>query len=451
MQITRLNTCLVAGLVMSLQAGNAMAVPLQALVDGMQDSAATLASHHDEQELQTELSRHRERAGWSLFGGVDAGRYSELERSGREKYKGMGAHAGLRYPLLNAMQVRKAAIVDSEIALDKARHSTALVRAEQQQQLRQTYIDWWRKDAQAQWCARYQPVAAKEKRLTGSRAAAQQLRVSERLWLEQGWDNLLRSCKDLDHHEAGLRQQLAYLHGAELAAGERPEPEALPLDPGPIARWMPLLEEHPAVLIHHDEARSLETLPKQRWTDRVDASFSVSQHLDRRSDLSGQGSGTVAAVHFEVPIGSMKNRGRAGLGESRYVAAQHRVLDSRQHMLQMLEKTLFDYHQQLRQLEGRRQQLQRVQRLIAEQQARLTMDTEEGFIRLRQARLEQAGSELDLINDWHAGWSVLAQLQVLAEDGLPVSRPTSWSWPEFSAARGEVPGLSAAGTFAGNP
>lgn len=131
---TYLPRCLCLSLM--LYGSSVMAIPLQALLKNMQDNPATSGSRYDEQRLAAELQQREDNTGWRLFGGVDTGQYRDLEGSGLQKYNGFGGKIGLRYPLLGAMQARRAAMIDSQIALDQARYSTELTHAEQQQQLR---------------------------------------------------------------------------------------------------------------------------------------------------------------------------------------------------------------------------------------------------------------------------------------------------------------------------
>lgn len=428
MHTRRLSFLLGMCMLLASHAASAAVLPLQGLINTMQDGPAILASRYEEQEISVELRQREERAGWSLFGSVSAGDYRELERLEKERYEGAASQLGLRYPLLGAMQARQAVIVDAEIALEQARQTTALTRAEQQQQLRQVYIDWWRQAALGEWCLQHETLAASEKEKAISRTQQQQLRVSEQLWVEQRWANVLHVCNDLIQRDTVLRQRLGYLHGQLIPAAARPAAEPLPTELAPLAEWLPLLEQHPALLIHRGEEQALQALAKGRWTDRVEASFSISQQFDRRTDISGHGSGTVAGITFEVPLASLTAGSRAGLGEARQVAAQHRVLDTRQHLLQVLDQTLQQYHQRFSQLERRSEQVRRMHQLVTEQQARLRVDSEVGFMNLRLALVDQAEAKLEMINDWHAGWSALAQLQVLAEDQLPTRSARTRDW-----------------------
>lgn len=429
----RLDFLLGAFMVWASHAASAAALPLPTLISTMQDSPAIQASRHEEQEIGVELLQRKERAGWSVFGNVSAGNYRELERAGKERYRGTASQVGLRYPLLGAMQARQAVIVDAKIALEQARQTTALARAEQQQLLRQAYIDWWRQAALDEWCAQHQALAASEKQKAINRTQQQQLRLSEQLWVEQRWANLLHVCSDLPQRDTVLRQRLGYLHGQAIPPKAFPEAEPLPTKLAPLADWAPLLEQHPSLLIHRSEEEALQELDKGRWTDRVEAHFSISQQFDRRTDISGHGGGTVVGFTFEVPLASLTAGSRAGLGEARQVAARYRVLDTRQHLLHVLDQTLQQYHQTLGQLERRSEQVQRMHQLVTEQQARLQIDDEVGFMNLRLAMVDLAEAKLEMINDWHAGWSTLAQLQVVSEGPLPTHTAQTRDWKPLQA------------------
>lgn len=407
-------------LVLSAYGPRATAIPLQTLLNKMQDNPAITASRYEEQRINAELRQRQDNTSWRLFGGVDAGRYRDLEAAGLEKYEGFGGQLGLRYPLLGAMQARRAAVIDAQIALDQAGHSTELTLAEQQQELRQTYIDWWKQDAITDWCNTYQPVAFSEQKAVASRTQVQQLRLSEKLWVEQHWRRLTRVCTNLTQQDDHLRGQLAYLHGDTISVAAKPIAEKLPTQLASIGSWLHMLEKHPALKTHRAEEHRLEPLTRSRWTDRIDADFSISQRYDGRDGMSGSGGGTMAAITFEVPLGSLSAGSRGNSAESRYVAARYRTEDTRHALAKVLEQTLMQYQQRFDYLNERRTELKRTKQLVLEQKGRLNIDTEVGFLNLRLAQLEQAEVEQELINAWHATWSVLAQLQVLT-DGEPLT------------------------------
>ena len=436
---TQLRTHLfIAGalLLFGVQTAVAAPVTLSSLIRDMQDSPATMGSQLQEQYMTGVLSEQQAKAGWSLYGGVDAGNYRELEYGGRQKYSGTGATIGLRYPLLGAMQSRRAAIIEAEIALEQAHHSVALTRAEQQQQLRQIYIDWWRQEVLGHWCHQQQTLATAELSQAVQRSGEQHLRYSEQLWIEQRWQRLLHICVGNSEQVASQRQQLAYLHGNRLPADAEPVAEPLPTQLAPAANWVSLLEEHPALLTRRSEAEALQTLAKQHWGSQFEAHFSLGQNFNRRSDIHGQGSGTVAAITFDVPLASLTGNSSRSSGAARYSAAQQRVLDTRHGLVRALEQGLHQYQQQLTLVEARIRQLQHARQLIREQQARTGIDQESGFMAHRLALLEKSETELELINDWHAGWSLLAQLQVLSEGNLPVMsvQALNWQTPELPPA-----------------
>lgn len=440
MRTRRLNTYLLGCmcLVLSTYASSASIIPLQTLLNKMQDSPATTASRYEEQRINAELRQHQDNTSWMLFGGVDTGRYRDLEESGLQKYEGFGGQLGLRYPLLGAMQARRAAVIDTHIALDQAEHSTELVLAEQQQQLRQTYIDWWQQDAMADWCNTYRPVAFAEQKAVANRTQVQQLRLSEKLWVDQHWRRLTRVCTNLALQDDHLRGQLAYLHGDTIPAAAKPIAEQLPAQLAPVGSWLHMLEKHPALKTHSAEQHRLEPLTQSRWTDRIDADFSISQRYDNRDGMSGSGGGTVAAITFEVPLGSLSAGSRGNSAESRYLAARYRTEDTRHHLIKVLEQTLMQYQQRFDYLNERSIELKRTQQLVLEQKGRLNIDTEVGFLNLRLAQLEQAEVEQELINAWHATWSVLAQLQVLT-DGEPLIRSAdALHWSSLQAQQKHI-------------
>lgn len=436
-----LNTALLGctGLIWSACGVSATVISVQTLLDKMQASPAVTASRYEEQRIDAELAQRQDSTSWSLFGGADAGRYRDLEQSGMQKYDGFGGQLGLRYPLLGAMQVRRAAVIDAKIALDQARYSTALTQAEQQQQLRQTYIDWWQQDAIARLCSAYQPLAAAELEAVATRTQRQQLRVSEKLWVEQRWGNLLRPCADVALRDARFRQQLSYFYGDIIPPATRPVSEPLPKQLAPVEGWLNLLNAHPALQAHRAEEIELEPLVQSRWSDRIDANFSISQRYDSRQDLSGSDGSTVAAINFEIPLTGLTSGHRRNPVASRYAAAQYRTEDTRHSLKEVLDQTLMQYQQRLDYLSDRRQQLKRMQQLVREQSARQNVDSEAGFMNLRLARVEQAETEYALVNDWHAAWSVLGQLQVLSIDALPGRSADLLHWTALSTELEEQP------------
>lgn len=430
MRIKRLNSYLFGCVCLPLIAysSSATAIPVQELLDKMQDNPATTASQYEEQRLGAELNQRKESTGWSLFGGADTGRYRDLEKSGMQKYTGSGAQLGLRYPLLGAMQSRREAVINAEIAKDQARHSAALTYAEQQQQLRQTYIDWWKQEATANWCSIYLPIADTEQKSVAKRAELQQLRTSEKLWVEQHWRNLMRQCTDTAQQDSYLRQQLAYLYGDIIPRSAKPQSEPLPTQLASLEEWLPIIEQHPALQTHRAEEQGLQPLTQNRWTDRVDANFTISQRYESRRDINGSGGGTVAAINFEVPLASLTGANRSNPTHSRQAVARQRTQDTRHNLIKILEQTLMQYQQRLDYIAERSLQQKRMQQVLLEQNARLNIDTEGGFMNMRLAQIEKAEVEQDLISDWHAAWSVLAQLQVLTKDLPTAGQSSALNW-----------------------
>lgn len=434
----RLSVWLCGGcLLLTAQTSMAITVTLQTLVQQMQDSPATTATRYDEEQKSAELSQRLEATGWSLFGGADSGRYRDLEEGGLQKYTGYGAQLGLRYPLLGTLQKRHAEVVDAQIAKGQASYSVALTRAEQQQQLRQTYIDWWQQEAITQWCSRYQAFAATEQALVAQRAEQQQLRLSEKLWVEQRWQRFTPLCSSVTAQQARLHKQLAYFYGKPIAHSARPLAESLPMQLSAVEQWLPIIEQHPALQIQRTAEHELQAVAGSRWSDRVDANFTISQRYDNHSGISGSGGGTVAAINFEIPLDSLTRAKRANPAAARYIAAQYRAEDTKQLLLQTLEQTLLTYQQRLDQLLERRQRVQHMQQLLLERQARQSIDSEGGFMQVRQALIELAEVDLEAINDWHAAWSVFAQLQVLT-DNMPLLHSNALlHWSSMQSANSE--------------
>lgn len=404
-------------------------LPLQPLLDNLRETPAVAASLYEQQRIKAELQQQQATTGWSLFGGVDTGRYRDTEELNRDEYDGYGAHIGLRHPLLGALQSRRLAVADAELALEQARYSTDLTRAEQRLQLRQTYIDWWRAQELHQWCSRQQQVAESELQTAAARTVEQRLRASEQLWLAQRWRTLLRPCRDLSQLESTLRQQVELLSGNSVPATSKAQTEALPTRLASLELWLPALEQHPSLQVHHFATQHLESLTEQRWSDHIDASFSIAQRYHQRSGIEGNDGGVYAAITFETPLSSLFGAARNNPSRARHLAAQSRVSDARSVLTQLLEQTLFQYHQRIANLEERALQHEYARQLLAEQTARLSVDTEAGFMNLRIAHAEQAAIELGWIEEWHAAWGLLAQLHTLAEDAQPDYSLPALHWP----------------------
>lgn len=415
-------------LMLSAQAAFAEAVPLQALLASMPDSPAITASLHDQQRVGAELQQRQAASSWSLFGSVGTGRYRDIEQSGMEEYDGYGAQLGLRHPLLGALQARRLAVADAELALGQAHYSTALTRAEQRLQLRQIYIEWWRAQVLEDWCFSHQEIASAEQQAVADRISKQQLRMSEQLWVEQRWRTLLRPCRNLSQHTHSLRQQLQQLSGSPLPTNARAQSEPLPFQLAPLEQWLPALEQHPALQTHQVAEQSLQSFTDSHWTDRVDAYFSIAQRYDHRADMSGSGGGFYAGITFETPLSGLFSSEQPQPMRSRHLAAQHQTQDARNTLRQALDQSLLQYQQLLANLHERKQQQTYAQQLLLEQTARQRIDTEVGFMNLRLAHAEKADIELGWIEDWHAAWTLLAQLHTLAEEEQPVYPTQTLRW-----------------------
>lgn len=407
------------------------AVSLQELLDNMPDTPATLASIHEEERIDAELHQRRSLAGWSLFGGLDAGHYRDPDSAGMQQFDSHGAQLGLRYPLLGSMQARKDSITDARVSLAQARQMTRLTRSEQRMLLRQSYIDWWHLWETSNWCAHYTRTAQQETTQVATRTESRQLRVSERLWTEQRWRNLLRPCQDLEHRKSHLKQRIGYLLGQPLPAGSQPQPPELPIAPAPLQSWHDILEAHPALQLHRIEEQELQPMTQSRWSDRVDASLSLSQRYDQRSDLDSSGGGLVASITFEAPLSGIASS-RETPAAARQRAAYQRVVDTRTSLLQSLELKLQQYRQQLDSINARQLQLDYATQLVQEQTERQRIDND--FMALRMAHIEEANTRLELIDDWHSAWSLLAELENLSEEPLALLGDNLLQWPGESAA-----------------
>lgn len=415
----------------ALLAGTASAQPvaLDTLLDTLPDSPALSASRFEQELRALEREQARDATGWRLFGGADAGYYRELELAGRADYTGYGAQLGLRYPLLGALQQRRATLAESELAYRQSYQATALRQAEQRLALRLTYIDWWQQHQLAAWCRDTAPTASEELALAHTRANNRDLRQSEVRWLDYRWQQLRTSCPQAELHRDQLRGRLARLSDYPLGHNAEPVTVPLPRNPSPADQWLSLIERHPAVVSQQLASEHYARQPDDTaWHRQVEASFTLAQRLDWRSDLPGTGSGLAAGVTFEVPLAALSRDGRSSTNQLRYRAASEQARDVRWQLLTELERSLIRYEQQLQQLDVRQAALDLSRQLLDERAQRQALDGEAGFMNLRSARAELAEHQRDLIGAWHGAWQALAELQLLADAEIPANGTSSLHW-----------------------
>jgi len=392
------------------------AVTLEKLLAEMKDGADVRALGAERERLAIEHEYRIEERGWSVFGGADTGYFRELQSEGDlDIYSGYGVRIGLRYPLLGTLDERNAAVTESELALIRQTQETRNQRSTQRLFLRQSYIDWWHTSAISRQCKQWSLIAAEEMRSARDRAREQFLRTSELQWLEQRWDRVMRSCENARKHQSLLRERTGRLAGTILTRDAEPERPPLADRPAPLAQWWSAINRHPTV---EARKRALETAAKDRkdhWSDRIDSNFTISQELNQRLDTSGIGSGLVAGITFEVPLGAITSKNHGSPGKARYRTTQERLTAERDRWRRYLEDNLIRYHEAVDDVAEAIEQLALASRLLQERLQRLTLDSEAGYMAMKTARVEEVEAHLNLYRAWRGALQELAGLMRVAE------------------------------------
>ncbi|NMT63839.1 TolC family protein [Marinobacter orientalis] len=410
----------------------ARAVTLKSLLADMPDSADVMAAGAKVDQLRGERRQRADERGWSVFGSVDAGYLQELEADrGTVDYTGYGMEVGLRYPLLGTLRQRNEALIESQLAVERQRSAQLIQRAEQRLFLRNAYIDWWETQQLLKLCERLEPLAEKELAAARQRAAGNNLRRSELMWLEQRWQVRLKSCQNLPRREAILRARLARLSGMPLPVAS--VAEATPLTEGPTltSRWSDVIGGHPAVATLRRQLNVARKQQGDHWLDRVNSNFTIAQRIDRRSDLSGTGTGLVVGLSFEVPLAALTGDHQDGSSDAGYRVAMEELRGTRNQLRKVLEDTLYRYESAVDEAISAQQQAALAAQLESERYGRAQVDGEAGFMALRTARIEQANGAVDLIRAWRNAWQEQAELMLIADygdlpDSLPGARKVIW-------------------------
>ncbi|WP_077530218.1 TolC family protein [Vreelandella utahensis] len=431
---------MVAGLVIALPT---MAVPLDSLLERMENGPEVQAAQAEQRALTDERRDRADERGWSLFGGATAGRFQELEpNAGRVDYTGYGAQVGLRYPLLGTLRARTEALVRARTAEQRQKHQRQLAETEQRLRLRMTYIDWWEAQQYQRLCQELVPLAEDELALVRQRAGNQDLRTSEQMLLEQRWSRRLNSCRRRAEREAELHRRLEAISGVSMPANARAESEPLPLEPASAEQWQPLIQQHPLMAAQQSTLEAARRTRHDRWYHDVDADFTLAQQFDWRDDIPGTGTGLVAGFRFEVPLGALSGRAGDGAATERFRAARHELTATRDRLSRNLSDALEQYRSALAETRDQQRQVKLSRRVEGERQARDSVDDGDGFMALRLARVQSAGAMHDFIRSWRNAWQEEAQLRLLAshaetdarylgEQGLP--------WPGADARGSDKP------------
>lgn len=417
------------------------AVTLQALLAEMRDGPGVMAAGARVEQLQGERRRRSDERGWSVFGGADAGYLQELEAgTGAVDYTGYGIEVGLRYPLLGTLRRRTEALTESQLAVEQQRNAQLVQRAEQRLFLRNAYIDWWESQQLLILCERLQPLAQNELAAARQRAAANNLRRSELMWLEQRWRVRLQSCRNLHRREATLRARVSRLAGTSVPATSAAE--ASPLTEGPMltSRWTEVIDGHPSMATRRSQLHAARERRDERWLDRVDSNFTIAQRIDRRNDLSGTGTGLVVGLSFEVPLAALAGDRGDRVPDAHYRVALEELRGTREQLRKALEDALYRYQSAVDEAKSAHEQAALAAQLETERFGRARVDGEAGFMALRTARLEQANGAVDLIRAWRNAWQEQAELMLFADYGdLPDSLPGAGkvSWPGTTSFSGK--------------
>lgn len=404
------------GTLFALFSSPSPAITLEKLLAGMKDSADVRALAAERERLAIEHEYRTQERGWSVFGGADMGYFREIQSAGDlDTYSGYGIRVGLRYPLLGTLDERNDAVMESELALIRHAQETRNQRSTQRLFLRQSYIDWWHASAISRRCRQWSFTADDEITTARERARGQFLRTSELQWLEQRWDRVMRSCENAIKHQSLLRERTGRLAGTILTLDVEPERPPLPGHPAPLAHWWNAINKHPTV---EARKRALETVAENRedhWSDRIDSNFTISQQLNQRLDANGTGSGLVAGITFEVPLGAIAGKNQESPGQAHYRANRERLTAERDRWRRYLEDSLIGYHEALDDLAEAIEQLALASRLLQERQQRLALDSEAGYMAMKTARVEKVEAYLNVYRAWRSALRELAGLMRVAE------------------------------------
>lgn len=392
--------------------GLAQPLPLPALLEQTQDGPGVQALLAESELARMQAQQDSDEAGWSLFGNASVGRFRELDAGvGRVDYTGYGASLGLSHPLLGTLNERLNVVADSTRSAELTQAQASLARNQQRLSVRVAYADWWQAQQQVALCDRHQQLAEVERSAINIRHQARQLRDSDQLWLSRGWDQHLRPCATATQTEQRARQRLAERSGVTInprhtaLLEELPQPDAVPDLRQAVLDQHPVLNQREA---HWQQAQA----ENPNWYDPIDARVSISQQLDRRSDIPGTGSGLVAAFSFEVPLGSLRERREAHRLEEQ--TRKYQWLDARAAVGEQIADTLSAYQTAFGQWQDARDDTALARQRAWEQQQRVAVD-DNGFLALRTAVLSLADAEAAELAARGNAWRAHAELAMLQD------------------------------------
>lgn len=395
-------------------------ITLESLLDGLADAPRTKAFETEANLANTRAQEARHLESWSVFGGVDAGRFQELDATaGRTGYTGYGAQLGLSHPLLGSLKNQVKTTQMEQTAADQAVTEAQLSRGEHRLAVRLAYADWWHAQRLRELCGSHQTMAKQETSIITDRHKNQQLRDSDYQWLVRNWQYHMRGCEQAAARETGARKNLSRLTNQSLSSHQlatvSPLPETLP----DAEHWQASLDSHPILSQRYQEwqvARASE----EAWYDPIEARVSLSHRVDQRDDISGTGSGWVAAFSFEVPlkrIGQSNNEKQLNQDMTRY-----RWLDTRNRLHHEIEVSIQDYHARYRDMRTAEEQVSLARLRLWEQRQREDITDDGGFTTLRSLKFDLANAERDYLESKHRAWQSLGQIQLINDftDNTPL-------------------------------
>ncbi|HET8848853.1 MAG TPA: TolC family protein [Marinobacter sp.] len=392
--------------------GLAQPLPLPDLLAQSQDGPGVQALLAESELARAQAQQDSDEAGWSLFGNASVGRFRELDAGvGRVDYTGYGASLGLSHPLLGTLNERLNVVADSTRSAELTQAQASLARDQQRLGVRVTYVDWWQAQQQVALCDRHRQLAGVERSAINIRHQARQLRDSDQLWLSRGWDQHLRACATASQTEQLARQRLASRSGVAINPKRTALAENLPSPNAVPDLRQAVLDQHPVLNQRQAHWQQVQA-DDPDWYDPINARVSVSQQLDRRSDIPGTGTGLVAAFSFEVPLGSLSERRNTHRLETQ--TRKYQWLDARAAVSEQIADTLTAYQMAYRQWQDAQDDTALARQRAWEQQQRVSVD-DNGFLALRTAVLSLAEAEAAELAAMGNAWRARAELAMLQD------------------------------------
>lgn len=440
---------LLAGLLTGL-GSFALAEPvlLDTLLIEMDKDPVVLAAQADYETSRAEQSLRKIEAGPRLFLNASAGHYRELNSANLiDDYFSRHMAIGVRIPLLGSLHRQLDALTVAEFETQRKDFQLALRRAERRLALRVAYADWWRAQQELQLCASWRPRAASALKQVDARRRAGWLRTSTALSEESEWGRVKARCDAAAAAEPQLKAHVELLVGRPLQAESRAVAVPLGTDPASLDRWQARIDQHPGVMEGQTQVEENRRLKERSWHRSVDASLSVGYGMEDRSGVSRYGNDFVAALNFSIPFnvgGHVRASDKAAA--SRYQAARHRVEAARRQLMTELSSLLLGLRQFSHTLVQLDANLVAVKVKLAEQQARMALEDEDGVLLRAAAERELAFGQFERIAVWHGLWSRSAALQMFTDGSSADPSLLGTHWVTWRADGAVVPAAAPAAT-----